>query len=90
VILSEKPQTCGTLGDIILADFEEYLIGTNQMASQTGGIVADASIHLRFDYNETAFRFLLYTDGQPWWSQALTPRRSVNTVSPFVALASRT
>jgi hypothetical protein len=49
----------------------------------------DMSIHLRFDYNETAFRFLFAMDGQPWLNAPLTPFHGTNTLSPFVALATR-
>ena len=91
LILTEKAQTVGTAGDIMLCAFSEYLIGTAQMAGSANGdgIQTDASIHLRFDYNQTAFRFLMYHDGEPWWSAPLTPRRSTKTVSPFVRLATR-
>ena len=76
-------QTLGTQGDIGLADFSQYLIGDK------GGIKVATSIHLRFDYDETAFRFVLRYDGQPWWLSALTPRRGTSTLSPFVVLAVR-
>lgn len=48
------------------------------------------SIHLRFDYGETAFRFMFEIDGQPWIAEPLTPfKGSANTLSPFVTLATR-
>ena len=83
LLYSEKMQTLGTQGDIGLADFSQYLIGDK------GGIKVATSIHLRFDYDETAFRFVLRYDGQPWWLSALTPRRGTSTLSPFVVLAVR-
>jgi len=48
------------------------------------------SIHLWFDYDTTAFRFVLRIAGQPWWSAAADPRDGSATYSPFVALAERT
>ncbi len=84
LILTEKCQTLGTVGDILLADFSQYYIG--QKAGR--GVAVDTSIHLRFDYNETAYRIEMRHDGQPAWSSALTPRFGA-TISPFVALATR-
>ena len=47
------------------------------------------SMHLRFDYAETCFRFMFAVDGQPWLASAITPFKGSNDVSPFVALAAR-
>jgi len=85
VIFTEHCQTVGTKGDILLADFSQYLIG--QKAGV--GIQFATSMHLKFDYDQTAFRVVFRIDGQPWWPAALTPRNSSSTVSPFVALATR-
>lgn len=85
VIFTEKMQALGTIGDIGLADFSQYLV-----AQKSGGSVKMAtSIHIRFDYDETAFRFVLRYDGQPWWLSSLTPKRGSNALSPFVVLATR-
>ncbi len=85
LIDSEHMQTVGDKGDILLADWSQYLIG-----GKYGGAVRTASSsHLRFDYNEMAYRIETRYDGQPWWSSALTPKHSTNTLSPFVALAAR-
>lgn len=83
VIPVEYCATLGTVGDIILADWEEYL------AIDKGGIQAATSIHVRFIYDESAFRFVYRVDGQPGWNSALTPFKGSNTLSPFVALATR-
>jgi len=80
VIPIEQCQTMGTKGDIILADFKEYLV------IDKGGIQSDSSIHLRFQYDESCFRFVYRIDGQPKWNSALTPFKGSNTQSPFVAL----
>ena len=85
LLLSEKMQTLGTQGDIGIADFSQYLIADKA----GGGLKAATSIHIRFDYDETAFRWVLRYDGQPWWLSALTPKRSSTTLSPFVVLAVR-
>jgi len=83
IIPIESCATLGTVGDIILADLGFYVTGTR------GGVASASSIHLRFDYNETAFRFLFEVDGQPWLNSALTPFKGSNTTSPFITLATR-
>ena len=67
----------------MLLDLGAYAIGTR------GGIDSASSMHLRFDFNETALRFLFETDGQPWLASAITPFKGTNTLSPFVTLATR-
>jgi HK97 family phage major capsid protein len=79
----EYCQTLGTKGDIILADFSQYLM------VDKAGIKKDTSIHVKFDTDETAFRFVYRCDGQPMWPAAVTPAKGTNTLSPFVALADR-
>jgi len=75
----------GDKGDIILANLQGYCAGTK------GGIDSAMSMHLKFDYAETAFRFMFEADGQPWLASALTPFKATagNTLSPFVTLAAR-
>ncbi len=79
----EFMQTVGDKGDILLADLGFYALGVQ------GGIQEAMSIHLRFDYNETAFRFVFAVDGQPWIASPLTPAHGSNTLSPFVTLDAR-
>jgi hypothetical protein len=50
---------------------------------------ADSSIHVRFMTNETTFRFIYRFNAQPIWNSAITPFKGSNTLSPFVALATR-
>lgn len=84
VIATEYNATLGTVGDIILCNPKYYVTGTK------GGVETALSIHLYFDYNKTAFRFLFEVDGQTWLNSAITPFKGTsNTQSPFVALASR-
>jgi len=86
IIWNDHAKTIGDAGDIILADWGQYLVG--QFQGDSGMEVAE-SIHLKFDYNQKALRFTFYIDGQPWWPSAFTPVNSVNTRSPFVVTASR-
>jgi HK97 family phage major capsid protein len=84
VVEIEQCETLGTVGDIILADWSQYV------SADKGDILEAMSIHVDFIYDQELYRFIYYFDGQPRWSSALTPYKgNGNTVSPFVALASR-
>lgn len=83
VIPIEYCQALGTAGDIILADMKGYATGTK------GGVRSDLSIHLKFDYAQSAFRFMFEVDGQPWLASAITPFKGSDTQSPFVLLGAR-
>jgi len=83
IVYVEACPTLGTIGDLIFADLSEYLL------IGKGGIQEAMSIHVRFLNNETVFRFVNRTNGQPKWKTALTPFKGSATVGPFVALATR-
>lgn len=84
VIASQACQTLGDKGDIMLCDWSQYLA-----ILKTGGIRGDVSIHLYFDYDMVAYRFIMRMSGQPWWRTAITPKNSSNTLSCFVSLDAR-
>lgn len=84
---SEHCKTCGTAGDLMLNDWTQYIVGRKVGAE--GNPKTDTSIHLKFDYNETCFRFTFRVDGQPWWKSALTPAESTKTLSPSVIIQTR-
>jgi HK97 family phage major capsid protein len=79
-IESEYTYALGTTGDIMLASLSQYQTITK------GGVQAASSIHVQFTTDETAFRFVYRTDGQPLWNSALTPYDAGSTLSPFVVL----
>lgn len=79
----EQAAALGTAGDITFCDFNQYRL------INKGGLQTASSIHVRFDYGETAFRFILRINGQPLWSSAVTPYKGSDTVSPFITLATR-
>jgi HK97 family phage major capsid protein len=83
VVVIEQCETVGTVGDIILADWGQYV------AADQGNIEEAMSIHVEFIYDQNTYRFIYYFDGQPRWASAITPFKGSNTVSPFVVLASR-
>jgi HK97 family phage major capsid protein len=84
VIFTEYCSSIGTVGDVLLCVWSEYLAGILQ------GIQTAESMHVRFENNERAFRFTIRQAGEPWWRSALTPANSTNTLSPFVAIGTRT
>lgn len=80
----EQAETLGTLGDITLANFSRgYLL------AEKGGLQSDMSIHVRFIYDESVFRFVMRLDGQPMLRSAITPFKGSSTLSHFVQLAAR-
>lgn len=83
VIPVEQANTVGSLGDISLVDLSQYLL------IDKGGLNAASSIHVRFLYDESVFRFIYRVDGQPIWKSTLQPFKGSNTLSPFVTLAAR-
>jgi HK97 family phage major capsid protein len=78
---TEKCSALGTTGDIILTDLSQYFVG-----EKAGGIDVQQSIHLWFDYDLTAFRFVLRLDGKCAWNKALKYKDG-NSASPFVVLS---
>ncbi len=83
VIPIEHCSTLGTVGDVIMANMNEYV------TISKGGVQSASSIHVRFVYDESVFRFVERVDGMPAWDSALTPFKGTATQSPFVALATR-
>lgn len=83
VVPVEYCATLGTAGDIILCDLSQYL------AIDKGGINAQSSVHVRFLYDEMAFRFVYRFNGQPLWAAALTPYKGTSTQSPFIICQTR-
>lgn len=82
----EHCSTVGDVGDLILVDLSAYATG---LRGGGAAVRTAVSIHLRFDYAETAFRFMVEIDGQPWLATAQTPAQGTNTLSTHVALAAR-
>jgi len=84
IIPIEQCAALGTVGDIILADMSQYV------RCVKGGIQSASSIHVQFTTDETTFRWVYRTDGQPIWNSPLTPYKdTTKTQSPFIVLAVR-
>lgn len=84
IFYSEYMETLGDQGDILIANFSQYLEGLYQPLQSA------ESVHVRFVNHERAFKFWLRNAGAPWWRTALTPKNSSSTLSPFVTLKART
>lgn len=84
VVPTQACETLGDKGDIIFADLTQYML-----IQKTGGIRSEVSIHLWFDYDTTAFRFIWRLGGRPWWDAYISARDGSNTMSPFVTLDER-
>lgn len=83
VVPIEQCETLGTKGDVLLCDLREYLL------IRKGALETAESIHVRFLYGENTFRFTYRINGAPAWKTALTPYKGSNTLSPFVAIETR-
>jgi len=83
VIFTEKTETLGNKGDIMLADFSQYVVGLRE------DMRFDTSIHVAFETDEILSRIIERHDGQPLWDSALTLEDGSTTVSPFVVLEER-
>lgn len=82
-MVTEHCEALGDAGDIAVVDWSQYLFASK------GTIKTAMSIHLRFDYDETAFKATYRVDGRPVWETYMTPRKGAATVSPFIKLAAR-
>jgi HK97 family phage major capsid protein len=74
----------GDLGDIVFANFGNYAL-----IEREGGMRADASIHLFFDQDVRAFRFVYRVNGQPWAATPTADKNGSTTRSDFIALEAR-
>jgi len=83
VIFTEKTETLGSVGDVILADFSQYAVGLRE------DMRLDFSPHKYFESDQTLARLISRHDGMPLWDETLTLEDGSTTVSPFVTLAAR-
>ena len=81
----EQCPVLGDAGDIICFNPRAYAMGRLQNDS----IRIDVSEHARFENDQTVFRAIARTDGQPLQSSPITPKNGGDTLSNFVTLAER-
>lgn len=84
IVYTEHCQTLGTVGDLLFFAPSQYLLGM-----KSSGVRADVSIHLKFETDETAFRFIYRVDGRCPWPAPQTPRHSSDTLSPILGITTR-
>lgn len=84
VVFNEHSRSVGQYGDIQFVNPNGY----EAFRKQNGVSFAD-SIHLYFDYNIRAFRWVFRIGGQPVLSKPVQPANGGNSKSHFVALAER-
>lgn len=84
IIYTAHANTLGDVGDLVFADLQGYYT-----ISKASGVKFAESIHLKFDTNEKAFRWLLRVGGQTMLDAPTDPEFGSTTMSHFVALAER-
>jgi HK97 family phage major capsid protein len=85
VIPTQACSALSTEGDILFINWDQYLAILKGGANPR----VDVSMHLWFDQDLLAFRFILRIGGVPWWSQPLQPLNGSNQYSSIVSLGSR-
>lgn len=85
VMVCEDCSALGTEGDIILWDPKEYLLATKTGPS---AVRSDVSIHVYFEQDLTAMRFVQRMGGQPWWTAPFSRKNGTSKSSPIVTLNS--
>ena len=83
VLFTEKVPALGAEGDILLADFSQYVVGMR------AEVVLEKSMHVGWQTDESGYRVILRADGQGRWSQAMTPKNG-SSMSWCITLAART
>jgi len=83
VIPIEYCAALGTVGDIVYANLMAYATAIKGMVD------SNYSMHLKFDFAQTAYRLIFEMDGQPWLNSAITAYKGSTTRSPIVTLATR-
>ena len=83
IVPIEQCSALGDKGDIIFANMGEY------RWIDKGGINGQTSIHVRFLYDEMAFKFTYRAGGRPKWSNTIEAYKGSTLRSPFVTLAAR-
>jgi len=83
VIFSEKMTTPGTVGDIMLCDFSQYVVGMRR------DLRFEVSTGPHFSTDQIDARLICRVDGQPLWNETLTLADGTTKLGPFIALAAR-
>jgi HK97 family phage major capsid protein len=82
VVILENCQTLGTSGDIQLVNPKGYYAAVKGQSPDYA-----ESMHLYFDYNMTAYRWIFRMGGQPYLSAAISPAKGSSTRAYTVILS---
>jgi HK97 family phage major capsid protein len=85
VIPCEQCSAPGVVGDIVLGDFGRGYV----LAEKAAGIKAQQSIHVRFIFDESAFKWIYRFDGQPTIAAPIAPANGTVSRSYFATIAAR-
>lgn len=85
VVPCEFCNDLGQKGDIVLANWSQYIT----LTKAGEGVKSASSIHVRFLYDELAYKFSYRIGGQAAWPTAVEDLKGTRTRSPFVTLAAR-
>ncbi len=88
IVWSEHANTIGDQGDLQLINPNGYYAVVK--GGPTGGVQFAMSIHLFFDFNLSAFRWIFRLGGQPLLSAPVASDKSADKKSHFVFLDERT
>ena len=83
IILTEKCAGAGVTGDVILADWNQYVIGHRSLEISAS---RDVPGSYGFLTDETFWRVVLRVAGQPVMAAPVTPKLGADTLSAFVVL----
>lgn len=83
VIFTEKTPALSAKGDILLADFSQYIVGLRREMS------IEKTQHLGFATDSSHYKSLLRADGMGSWKAAMTPKKGGITLSWAVTLEAR-
>ena len=86
IIVTEHALAPGGPGDLILADFSQYVIGDRGLYISASSQADYSSGTNGWLKDETCWKLTIRVDGQPLLPAAITPLRGGETLSPFVAL----
>lgn len=85
IIVTEHAVASGAFGDVVLADFSQYVIGDRELIIASSRQATYSSNAYGWFQDQTLWRLTLRVDGKPLLPAAITPKRGGDTVSPFVA-----
>jgi HK97 family phage major capsid protein len=85
VLPIEQASAIGDVGDIMLVNLGEYVY----IEKDNEGLMFDESMHVRFIFDEMAFRWIYRINGQPIGKAPVTQFKGSNTTAPFITLGAR-